>query len=261
MSEKFPNQDFGASILKHNKLPIFQANSFDFFRCISFNESFYGKSILELHKGNLRIKKAGNRYSNLFPGQRLSYWADSPQTARAEVKHWGANNNLITFWAYDDGSSSVPAVYPPEPLYIIDGREIEFNKILIKQNNEEKLSLKEQHFIDLIAYERPDCLAYESEQRQGGMNYLFFEQGFKKLSLRQVSLRLGSEPSKNYNKVICATGSDYSPYLKGYCAMFMPKAKVVYNDDVANSDDIRLRYDVVLDWVQRRLRYEFDDQT
>lgn len=255
MSEKFPNQDFGVSIHKHKNLPIFETNSFDFFRCIPFNESFYGKSVMELHNGNLRIKKAGNRYSNIFPGQKLSYWADSPQTARAEVKHWGANNNLITFWAYDDGSSSIPTIYPPEPLYIIDGREIEFNKILIKQNNGEKLNSKEQDIVDSIAYEKPDCLAYESEQRQGGMNYLFFEQGFKKLSLRQVSLRLGSEPSKNYNKVICATGSDYSPYLKGYCAMFMPKAKVEYNDNVANSDDIKLKLDVVLDWAQRRLRY------
>lgn len=258
MIDKFPNQEIGASIQKHDKLPIFQANSFDFFRCIPFNESFYGKSVIELHNGNLRIKKTGHRYSNLFPGQRLSYWSDSPQTARAEVKHWGANNNLITFWAYDDGSSSVPTVYPPEPLYIIDGREIEFNKILIKQNNDEKLSLKEQHFIDLIAYEKPDCLAYESEQRKGGMNYLFFEQGFKKLSLRQVILRLGSEPCKNYNKVICATGSDYFPDLKGYCATFVPKAKIKYSDNAANSDDIRLKLEVVLDWAKRKLRDKND---
>lgn len=66
-----------------------------------------GKTVSELHRGNLRVSRKDNRYSNIFPGQKLSYWADSPQTARAEVKKWEAGNDLLTFWAYDDGSRLV----------------------------------------------------------------------------------------------------------------------------------------------------------
>ena len=62
------------------------------------------------------------------------------------------------------------------------------NQIIRKRNEGIELTSREQSIIDEIAYEFPDCLAYESEQRKGGINYLFFEQGFKKLSLRQVSL-------------------------------------------------------------------------
>lgn len=103
MGELYPNQYFGIDIWKHKDLPLIESHDFNFFRCIAFRDSYYGKTISELHTGNLRVSRKDNRYSQLFPGQRLSYWADSSQTARAEAKKWGAKNNLLTFWAYDDG--------------------------------------------------------------------------------------------------------------------------------------------------------------
>ena len=108
------------------------------------------------------MSRADNRYSRLFPGQRLSYWADSPQTARAEVKKWGARNNLLTFWAYDDGSSFIPTVYPANYLRIVDGIHFGFDRILMKVSKQEVLTKVEQEFIDKIALEEPDCLAYKS---------------------------------------------------------------------------------------------------
>lgn len=250
MSKLFPNQEIGKAY-KHESLPIYEAGVFDFFRFLPFDESFYGKSMMELHKGNLRMNKDGNRYSNIFPGQKVSYWSDSPQTARAEFTRWYETKNYIAFWAYDDGSSCIPTVYPPKPLHIIDGRERGFNDILIKRNNGIGLNREEQKTVDLIAYENPDCLVYESMQRKGGVNYMFFEKGFNKLSLRQVSLRLNSEKGKNHNTIICAEGSDYTPYLKGYCGMFLPKAKIKYDDGTANSDEIRAKLQVVVDWAYR----------
>ncbi len=255
MIDNFPNQELGASIVKHRSLPIYEAIAFDFFRRIPFIDDFYGKSMIELHSGNLRMNKTGNRYSNIFPGQKVSYWSDSPQTAQAEYFRWNDSKNHITFWAYDDGSSSVPTVYPPGPLYIIDGRDMGINQIIKKRNSGIDLNPREISILDEIAYESPDCLAYESEQRSGGINYLFFEQGFKKLSLRQVSLRLGDEPGRNHNKIICADGSDYTPCLKGYCGMFLPKAKIKYKDLEANTyenDAMKMKLQVILDWAKRR---------
>ncbi|MFR7637356.1 MAG: hypothetical protein ACLUYZ_08445 [Lachnospiraceae bacterium] len=163
MGELYPNQYFGIDIWKHKDLPLIESHDFNFFRCIAFRDSYYGKTISELHTGNLRVSRKDNRYSQLFPGQRLSYWADSSQTARAEAKKWGAKNNLLTFWAYDDGSSFIPTVYPAEYLRIVDGIHFGFDKILKKVNDGLPLSHEEQSFIDRITYEEPDCLAYESE--------------------------------------------------------------------------------------------------
>lgn len=162
MGELFPNQYYGIDIWKHKELPILETHDFNFFRCLEFSEKYYGKTISELHQGNLRMSRADNRYSRLFPGQRLSYWADSPQTARAEVKKWGARNNLLTFWAYDDGSSFIPTVYPANYLRIVDGIHFGFDRILMKVSKQGVLTKVEQEFIDKIALEEPDCLAYKS---------------------------------------------------------------------------------------------------
>lgn len=247
----FPNHTGNLSILKHRSLPLVMTGEFDFYRCISFSEKYYGKTVSELHAGNLRFSRTDNRYSNLFPGQKLSYWADSPQTARAEAKKWGAKNNLLIFWAYDDGSSSFPTVYPPQELQIIDGSQFEFNKILKKLERHETISRSERELIDAIAYEEPDCLAYESEARKGGTNYLFFEHGFRKLSIREVWLRLGDAPGQNHNKIKCADSSDYTPLASQYGAMFLPIAKKGYDSDYVNSDEYRLRMQVVLDRAER----------
>lgn len=244
MSQLFPNQYWGMDILKHKELPILQSHDFNFFRCLEFSEQYYGKTIRELHSGNLRVSRKDNRYSSLFPEQKLSYWADSPQTARAEVKKWGAGKNLLTFWAYDDGSSFVPTVYPADYLRIIDGIHFGFDKILKKVGNNENLSVDEQNYIEKIALEEPDCLAYKSETRKNGICFLFFEHGFRKLSLREVSLRLGDYPGKNSAKVPCAITGDFVPVLKSYGYYFSPKAKIKYNTQYENTDEYILRKQV-----------------
>ena len=62
----FSNQDFGRTIWKHKQLPVYVTDEFDFYRCICFNDSFYGKTVSELHEGNLRNATSENRYSKLF---------------------------------------------------------------------------------------------------------------------------------------------------------------------------------------------------
>lgn len=239
------NHTGNLSILRHNTLPMIRTGEFDFYRCVQFDNHLYGKTVSELHAGNLRLSRKDNRYSNLFPGQKLSYWADSPGTARAEAKKWGSNKNLLTFWAYDDGSSFIPTVYPIQELQIIDGTQIEFNAILKKLEKNEKLCNDEYDLLDAIARQEPDCLAYESEARSGGINYLFFEHGFRKLSLREVWINLGEFKSKNRAKIICATSSDYTPCLSAYGEMFMPKARIKKNSDYMDTDEYALRLDVM----------------
>lgn len=180
MSELFPNQYWGMEIWKHKELPILESQDFNFFRCIEFKESLYGKMISELHSDN---------------------------------------------WAYDDGSSFIPTVYPADYLRIIDGIHFGFDRILKKVGNHEKLSEEERDFIHRIALEEPDCLAYTSEARKGGICFLFFEHGFKKLSLREVSLRLGDYPGKNCATIPCAVTSDFTPVLESYGYYFLPIAK------------------------------------
>ncbi len=93
----FPNQAYGRETLKHVEFSVYMTEEFDFFRCVEFNESFYGKTASELHQGNLRICNSTNRYSGLFPGKKFSYWANSICTARKEIKKHGSSNNIITF--------------------------------------------------------------------------------------------------------------------------------------------------------------------
>lgn len=244
MSEFFPNQSYGIPVEQHNQLPLLSTKEFDFYRVIGFEESFYGKTVSELHLGNLRLSRTDNRYSSLFPGQKLSYWADSIETARAEYYHWNTNKNIISFWAYDDGSSFIPTVYPAQNLTIIDGFQLGFNKLLHKLESGELLTPAEKDLIDMIAAYEPDCLAYQSERNPNGVNYLFFEKGFKKLSLREVSLRLGERKSRNFNSVYCAGSSDYTPYLEGYGYMFVPIAKTKYNRDYEETEEYVLRHQV-----------------
>jgi len=90
----FISHNYGRPIYKHKDLPVYITDEFDFFRCVEFNNEFYGKTASTLFNGNLR--ECTGRYSKLFPNQKLSYWADSPITARAEKKH-GAGNNILTF--------------------------------------------------------------------------------------------------------------------------------------------------------------------
>lgn len=54
MGEFFTNQYWGIDIWKHQELPIIESDSFNFFRCVEFQNDFYGRTVSELHKGNLR---------------------------------------------------------------------------------------------------------------------------------------------------------------------------------------------------------------
>lgn len=241
MSELFPNHAYGKRVLKHRELPIFITEEFDFFRCVTFEEKFYGKTISELHQGNLRDKNRWNRHSRLFPYQHVSYWADSPATARAEVKYHDHSNNLLTFWAYDDATSTYPTLPVDEPMVIIDGRLFEFHTILEKDEHDIPLNKWELEIIDRIVEEEPDCLAYESKRHRGGINFLFFEKGFRKLAVRQVRLRLGDRASDRTAIIGCASGSDYTPYLKGYGEYFMPIARTGFDRDYLLTKEYHLR--------------------
>ena len=73
---------------------------------------------------------------------------------------------------------------------------------------------------------------------------MFFEQGFRKLSLREVSLKLGDYKGKNTAKVTCAITSDFSPVLEGYGRYFSPIARVKYNYKYIETDEYILRKQV-----------------
>ena len=74
------------------------------------------------------------RYSKLFPNQKISYWANSPETARAEIKKHGSGCDILTFWAYDDQSSFRPCMGNDEMLYIVDGRKCGIQDLIDKIN-------------------------------------------------------------------------------------------------------------------------------
>ncbi len=46
----------------------------------------YEKTVSKLHTGTFRLNRIDNRYLNLFQGQKLSYWADSPKISKTEIK-------------------------------------------------------------------------------------------------------------------------------------------------------------------------------
>lgn len=237
MGELFPNQSYGKLIYKHTDLPLYKTDEFDFFRCISFDESFYGKTISSLHEGNLRGSTKENRYAELFGRRKVSYWADSIKTARAETKYHNPSNNYISFWAYDDATSTFPILDNGGKLTIIDGREIGFSDILHRFENQEELSAKDKKVLERIWKNEPDCLAYESKRRIGGINFLFFEKGFHKLALKEVSLRLGDYPGKNRACVACAISSDYMPCVDNYGRYFEEIARVKMDEDYLLSEE------------------------
>lgn len=228
MGEFFKSQDFGIQILKHRDLPVYITEQFDFYRCIEFCDDFYGKNVGMLHNGNLRI--CDGRYARLFPNQKLSYWADSPRTARMEIKKHGSSNNILTFWGYDDATSTFPTLSNQEPLTIIDGRKCGIQELIDKVDNGIELTNLELNHISRILDEDPDCLVYNSHACKGGENYIFFEKGFKKLAIREANLRLNSNSKVNTNRICCAGTSDYSPYIECYGQYFLPITKIKMDD-------------------------------
>ena len=70
---------------------------------------------------------------------------------------------------------------------------------------------------------------------------MFFEKGFRKLSVRQVRLRLGDNRYPLSARIDCATGCDYAPYLEGYGEYFAPKARVEFDERYLHSREYLMR--------------------
>lgn len=246
---EFISQDYRRPIYKHKELPVYITDEFDFYRCIEFKDEFYGRTASCLFNGNLRA--CTGRYSRLFPNQKISYWANSPTTARAEIKKHGAGDSILTFWAYDDGTSTFPILQSQEPLVIIDGRKCGVQDLLDKADNNIQLINAEQDLLLSILAQNPDCLVFDSHARCGGENFIFFEKGFQKLALRQLRLRLGKKNGGAHNQIICADTSDYSPCIASYGKYFMPKAKIAMDQGYLKSDEYSLRKQVLEESYQK----------
>ena len=235
----FKSQDYGRPTYKFKGLPVYITDEFDFYRCVEFNYDFYGKTASELFHGNLRT--CSGRYSTLFPNMKLSYWADSPKTARAEIKKHGAGNSILTFWAYDDGTSTFPTLPDQEPLVIIDGRKCGVQKLIDKADSQIPLTKNEQKMLNDILSFNPDCMAFDSHAFKGGENFIFFEKGFRKLAMRELKLRFGKKAGGNHNDIICAVSCDYSPIIENYGLMFLPIAKIAKSDVYFQTEEYVMR--------------------
>lgn len=220
---------------------MYKAEEFRFYRCLKFEESFYGKSVSELFNGNLR--NSTGRYSTLFNGQKVSYWADSIKTAKAEIRKYGANKDIISFFAYDDASSTIPILGNEERLIIIDARESDVQRVVDKLQEKEKPTDAEMKMWYEVLAQQPDCMVYNSRERKGGQNFIFLEKGFKKLALREIKLYLGERKSRPSAKVSCAVSSDYSPILENYGCYFTRIARVGYDKNYESTEEYRNRND------------------
>ncbi len=224
-------------VFRHTDLPVYTTVEFDFFRCVAFDNSFYGRTVSELHAGNLRECRAENRYSDLFKNEKTSYWSEGMSVARSEVRSHRHCSSYLMFWAYDDTSSTFRTIPDSSRLYIINGMELGFSKILCKSENSVELFESELEIMDRIRSESPDGLVYDSRVKPNNRNYLFFERGFRKLSLRQVSLTIRENGRVNRNRVACATSSDYHPSIKEYGWCFEPIAKLKFDQKYLESEE------------------------
>ncbi len=236
-TREFESQAYGGYAQHHERLPLFDADEFIFYRFVNFDEGMYGKTVSELHAENLRTPVADSRYAKLFPNHRLSYWSGSYQTARKEtLKHGGTQDHLI-FKAYDDGSSTFPTgLY--KPLKIIDGRDIGIGEIIREFEETKKLSDVDALLMQEIMDEQPDAIVYNSVIDRGE-NFIFFESGFDKLSLREVDLYLGGRKRAD---VVCASGSDYSPSCEVYGYSFERIARTKMHEDYLKTVEYKRRH-------------------
>lgn len=186
-------------VFVHRELPLNLFTEINFFRCVAFRESFYGRTLSELHAGNLRPNNQSNRYSNLFPGMKTSYWSDSPETAMAELKHHEKTKNTLSFWAYDDLTSTFPTLKNNEPIILINGEHYNLSTIISKSDNGQSLDDNDFLMLNRIIEANPDGLFYRSKVHPTGFNILLFEKGFSKLSLRRVRLRIAEEGHRTSN--------------------------------------------------------------
>lgn len=252
MYNNYANHSMCGLSLKHNSLPILAQTEFDFCRYVTFTDDMYGKTVSELHRGNLRTVNDTNRYADLFGGNKVSYWAATRQIASREWrKHNPNKTNHLVFYAYDDMSSTFPTIRCEEPLIIIDGIKLGFEKILEKYDRKEPLTEQDKLLIEEIKSVNPDCLAYKPHTSKENPpewlpvtyepNFMFFEKGFKKLSLKKVELRLNHH--RNRNDIFCITDSDYNPDEEAYGKCFLPAARVGIDMDYLKSEEYLSRKD------------------
>lgn len=223
--------------------PVYNTSEFTFYRCLPFEQEYYGRTISDLHAGNLRESKG--RYAKLFPGQRVSYWASDRVTARREVASHSECRNYILFEAYDDASSFIPSLPNQTPLRVADGRETCLAVILEKTQDGIPLSDQEMEYLLELSKRDLDCVAYVSHVNPSGENFLFFEKGFRKLALKEVRLILGKRNSRNTKRVYCADTSDYVPDTECYGVKFEPIARAVMDESYLESDEYKVRTAVV----------------
>ena len=206
-----------------DELPIYDTIEHNFYRVVPFNENLYGRTIQELHDGNLRTFMASNRYSNLLSGTKVSYWSNSKEVAKKEaLRH--RDRNYLLFWAYDDASSTFPLHKDRSLLRVIDGTRLQFDELLKKidnslQSSDNNLTENDIKLLQIIKRPDIDCLAYSPHaiSKNGAVNFVFSENGFKKLAIREVSLYLHG---KNRKTIECAYGSDFSPDRSKYSHCF-----------------------------------------
>ena len=89
-----------------------------------------------------------------------------------------------------------------------------------------------------IMTEQPDAIVYNSVI-DGGENFIFFESGFDKLSLREVDLYLGDQKRVD---VVCAFGSDYSPSCEAYGHSFERIGCTKMHEDYLKTVEYKRRY-------------------
>lgn len=132
-------------------------------------------------------------------------------------------------------------------MVIIDGRKCGVQELIDKADNNIQLTEAERKSLESLLSVNPDCLVYDSHVKERGENFLFFEKGFRKLSLRQLGLRFGRKDGGNHNQIVCAGTCDYIPFIKSYGKYFMPKAKIVMNQSYLQSDEYLSRQRILDD--------------
>ena len=243
MTRAFENQSYLSPVYRHRELPLLKTNEFDFFRCIDIGDWVYGKTISELHQGNLRKNVPENRYSKLFPKGKISYWADSKTTSLKEIQKHGASESYLSFHAYDDATSTFPTLNTDYDLIIIDGIELNFHRILDKIENDKPLDASERKLIKQIELEEPDCLAYRSVActTESHTNFLFFESGFKKLAIKEVRNHMENRPKNDDVRIYCAVSNDYTPIIKNYGCYFDNGLNIMFNPKYIESEEYKFR--------------------
>lgn len=241
MTRNFQNRSLLSNTYEHHSLPVLKTSEFSFYRSVFLEDWVYNKTVSELHKGNLRENDNKGRHSKLFPKQKISYWASNPETAFKEIKKHGSGDDYIQFEAYDDPSSTFPTITDSSQLTIVNGDEIGFAEILDRIEKDIDLDSKEVDTIEQITHEKPDCLAYTSIEDPKGTNFLFFERGFRKLSIKNVKLFFDSESPRFSNVIHCSTSSDYVPEPQAYGYYFESRTEVKEDKKYTETDEYKLR--------------------